>query len=465
MVGVGIAITPHVREIPGAMIEAADAAGLPLVRVPAGTPFRKVTSYVSGALASRDMHRLRRSMALQQRLLEILVAEQDVDAFVGRLGELLGVTTVLLGADGRVVACSPEVVPGDADQGVLDQAWQAYRGIVRQGMPRSVMSVAGRNIAFREIHAGGLVEHVLVAVHPPNSLIPEFADASLSFVQRLLEMELATTQNAAQLRRRTRARLLEMLLGRRGGEAELAERLLHHGIEVSDEWRLVALQVEAGEGAPVVTVGSALAAVDAILEERLIPFVSCPDGDRVLVLSPLGPPPDDAAGVRRLTAEIAGVLQARLRAGRVAAGVSEPMTGAAAAPRAAGQAKLALGHALEDAAAGVAVLAFDDLGLAHRLLDSLPEPVLEQLARAVLGELRSADRERDSDLVHTLTAYLERGCSVAETAADLYVHRNTLRKRLARIEACTGLDLGTTQGRVEAYLSAQAEAMLERRRA
>jgi purine catabolism regulator len=44
MVGVGVAIMPHVRDIPGVMLDAADEEGLPLIRVPEGTPFRRVTS-------------------------------------------------------------------------------------------------------------------------------------------------------------------------------------------------------------------------------------------------------------------------------------------------------------------------------------------------------------------------------------------------------------------------------------
>lgn len=481
MVGVGVAITPHVREIPAAMVAAADAAGLPLLRVPPETPFRRVTGYVSNALASRDMHRLRRSVALQQRLLDVLVAEQDVGGFIARLGELLGVTTVLLGADGGVVARSAEVVPGDADEGLLREAWTAYRAIVRAGMPRSVMSLAGRSVAFRQVQLGGSVVNLLLAVYPPNSLIAESSDAALSFVQRLLEMELAATRNAAVLRRRTRARLLEMLLEGRGVEAELAERLLQHGIEAAAEWRLAALQVQPA-GGPLAE--AVLPAADAVLEERLVPFVSCRDGDRVLVLTPFGPPPDDAAGVRRLAGEIGEAVRARLQAAAVAVGVSGPMSGTAAVSQAAGQARLALEHALRGRGpagvsgrsgpsvraprargsdADVSVAFFEDLGAGFEVLDALPEATLQRLAQRVHGKLRDVDRARGTRLAGTLLTFLEAGCSVADAAATLYVHRNTLRKRLARIEKLTGVALQSMDGRVEAYLSARAAELLERR--
>ncbi len=461
MVGMAVAITPHVIEVPREAVVAAQEVGLPLLRIPPETPFRKVTSYVFNALASRDMHRLRRSVALQQRLLDVLVDEQGVEGLVGRLGELLGVTTVLLGADGGLVARSAEVVPGDADQKVVDEAWAAYRAILRQGVPRSVLTVAGRNVAFRQVRLAGSVVYVLFAIYPPGTLISEFPDASLSFVQRLLEMELAATENAAVLRRRTRARLLEMLLGQKGAAAELAARLLHHGIEASEQWRIAAIEVVGGGGRGSSCAGDVvLAAVDEVLEGRLVPFVSCREDPKVLVMAQLGPPPDDAAGARRLMSEIVEAVGERLRADRMAVGLSGPTTGVTAVPRAAGQAKLALERAVADARPPVSVVAFDELGLALELLDQLSDGDLARLVRRVLGRLRAADGGRDGSLVSTVTAYLAHGCSVAETAAALYVHRNTLRKRLARIERLTGVTLTTTGGRVEAYLSVQAAQIL-----
>jgi DNA-binding PucR family transcriptional regulator len=44
------------------------------------------------------------------------------------------------------------------------------------------------------------------------------------------------------------------------------------------------------------------------------------------------------------------------------------------------------------------------------------------------------------------------------------VHRNTLRKRLARIERLLGVDLATVGGRVEAYLGVRARDVLSTRR-
>ena len=137
MVGVGVAIMPHVREIPAAMLDAADEQGLPLIRVPEGTPFRQITSYVFNALASRDMHRLRRSVALQKHLLDTLLAEQTPSGLVRRLGQLIEADMVLL--DGRGALVGGTVPRGPTSEKLTEEAWAEYQRVLGAGVPRSVI--------------------------------------------------------------------------------------------------------------------------------------------------------------------------------------------------------------------------------------------------------------------------------------------------------------------------------------
>ena len=55
--------------------------------------------------------------------------------------------------------------------------------------------------------------------------------------------------------------------------------------------------------------------------------------------------------------------------------------------------------------------------------------------------LMDYDRRRRSQLVATLEQYLRDRRSIATTARALYIHPNTLRQRLDRIEKLSGLDL------------------------
>jgi DNA-binding PucR family transcriptional regulator len=58
-----------------------------------------------------------------------------------------------------------------------------------------------------------------------------------------------------------------------------------------------------------------------------------------------------------------------------------------------------------------------------------------------VSELAAHDRRRRTALLDTLEAYLARRRSVADAARELYIHPNTLRQRLGRIERVTGLQL------------------------
>lgn len=469
MVGVGVAIQPYLTEIPPVMVAAAEREQFPLLRVPECTPFREITGYVFNALSSRDMHRLRRSVALQKQLLEVLLAEEDPNGLVRRVGELLRASMLLFSAAGRVVVESAG--PGERpspDFGL--QAWAAYRAVAQGDAPRSVLDVQGRHVAFREVRDHGAVEQVLMAAYPEGSLISEFADEALTFAQRLLEVETVTGRNVSMLRRRTRAGLLEMLMHGRGVGSELTERINYHGIDPSEPWRVCAFAVGTPEGSRVDhpsvadTVASALlGTMDRLLEQGDVPFLSRQSRGQVLVLAPLGGD-DEADAVARAVTGLADAAAARLQTARVDVGYSAALSGLDLVPRAVGQARLALQRAVQREGCGPSVVAFGDLGGRYRVLDSLSDEQLGELERAVVGRLVTADLTGSGDLLRTLETFLACDGSAVATAAALYVHRNTLRKRIERIEQVLGVDLSSAGGRVEAYLGVRARDVLATRR-
>jgi DNA-binding PucR family transcriptional regulator len=77
------------------------------------------------------------------------------------------------------------------------------------------------------------------------------------------------------------------------------------------------------------------------------------------------------------------------------------------------------------------------------------EPMLEGLARSrealpfreLVGRVEAYDREHGSDLMRTLRAYFAANANASRAADMLYLHRNSVPYRLARIEKLTGLDL------------------------
>ncbi len=80
----------------------------------------------------------------------------------------------------------------------------------------------------------------------------------------------------------------------------------------------------------------------------------------------------------------------------------------------------------------------DDMGA---MLEELSQSRdLEPFVRLV-EPLVAYDQERGSDLIRTLKVYLAAGANASEAADRLFLHRNSLLYRLARIGELTDLDL------------------------
>jgi sugar diacid utilization regulator len=85
--------------------------------------------------------------------------------------------------------------------------------------------------------------------------------------------------------------------------------------------------------------------------------------------------------------------------------------------------------------------AYDELGFYHLVDAAHSVGAADEYVRQWLGALIDYDAAKNSDLVHTLSHYLECGGNYDESAAALHVHRSTLRYRLGRIADLTGSDL------------------------
>ena len=83
---------------------------------------------------------------------------------------------------------------------------------------------------------------------------------------------------------------------------------------------------------------------------------------------------------------------------------------------------------------------FSDLGMV-RLLYNTDRQELDDFYRENLGELAKYDQELGYDLTGTLKSYLVHSCDLKRTAQALFLHPNTLRYRLKKIEELLEIDL------------------------
>jgi purine catabolism regulator len=99
---------------------------------------------------------------------------------------------------------------------------------------------------------------------------------------------------------------------------------------------------------------------------------------------------------------------------------------------------------------------FADLGT-YRLLLSMTEPdALRAFADSTLDPLDAYDRDHGGELVISLRAFLEHNARWETAAAQLFVHRHTLRYRMRKVEELTGRDLNSSFDRMEFWLALRA---------
>jgi GAF domain-containing protein len=121
-------------------------------------------------------------------------------------------------------------------------------------------------------------------------------------------------------------------------------------------------------------------------------------------------------------------------------GLSDAERGAASARRRMREAADAARIARSLAAGGGAV-SYERLGAYRYLVNlELDEAPRDRYGQAVAA-LIDYDRDRNARLVDTLERYLAERCSVAASARALYIHPNTVRQRLERIQQITKLEL------------------------
>jgi len=175
------------------------------------------------------------------------------------------------------------------------------------------------------------------------------------------------------------------------------------------------------------------------------------DGVRVHAILPGVPADRIEPGLRAMCAEVV-TLAARRTGGRVQAGIGAPTSsGLAGVPGSRAEADRVLDTMPADTDTDVAALV--DLR-AEILLDA----TLDLLAAApdvrdpAVTRLVAHDAEHGSDLAESVLTWLDAHGDVRAAAQRLTVHPNTLRHRLRRATAVSGLALGDPRARLVAHL-------------
>ncbi|WP_425826076.1 helix-turn-helix domain-containing protein [Streptomyces fractus] len=428
-----VAGTADVGALPEPLADACTRHGLTLLTVADDVSFAALTETVLAALGGG--HRRAPSVNLHRGLVASMAAGAGAEGLIDVFARATGVWCAVLSATGAPRAGS---VPSVSERHLA----RAHHDALGAGGFPAVRSVPGvgeltlfpvQSPAARRPPAG-----YLAASGDYRDWAPGVADAAWE-VCALLALDGVATQERRRIEARFLREAVDLLTDGRE-EAAASSRLTSLGLVLDAPLSAVYVRTIGGP------YGAELAAtvLEDVADRRAGCSVPIPvEGGAYLLLVP-GDDHDTSGAAQRLAPLLAD--------GHAAMGTGGPATGAAGLRRALEEGR----NALRVAALGTGTVRTADsdaLSSYELLLAAVPDDVRRFYRDRLIGVVERYDTEHGSDLLGTLTAFLDASGSWQRCADQLHVHVNTLRYRLRRVEELTGHSLATLRDRVDFCLA------------
>lgn len=383
---------PIFPEVPATMLEAAEAAGLPIVELRHVVPFVGVMQEINSLLVSESVEQLQRG----DQASHAMAAEL---AHGGGLDQLLAVLAGRTGASVRLVS------PSGLTLGAAGASPQGGGSVTTVDVPVRGVLAARLELEVPDGGDGGLAR---VAGERSVDIL------GLALLQRMPPglKELAGIELMRAISSGTQAWQLQQL-----GPAS--------GFPMNGA---VAAVVIRSTGA-----GHLRSEVDALLRECVPHSASYASSAELIALASLG----DGPAARVALMDSLGGLDlptgSALAVGPLGSGIEE-------APWSLAEARRTLDLAL----VGGGVVDAEAFAVERLAAEHLDPATREGFVQRQLGAVVEHDRVRRSELLRTLTVWLDTGCNTAQAARELHLERQSMHHRLQRIfELCGGDPRGT----------------------
>ncbi|MFF1463431.1 PucR family transcriptional regulator [Streptomyces sp. NPDC058330] len=436
--GLGFAVGVTYDEVPAALVDAAEEAGLPLLEVPRRTPFIAISKAVSAAIAADQYRAVTAGFEAQRELTRAALVGEGPAGLITRLAAQVDGWAALYDTSGAVVAVAPDWAARRAGRLTGD-----VRRLGDRAAPAS--AVVGGPEDRVELQSLGTGRHArgALAVGTGASLGTAERYAVHSAVA-LLTLTTARSRSLQGAEQRLGAAVLQMLLAGQPDHARTVAGDLY-GALLDAPFRL--LLAEASDTELLTETMEAAAARSG---ETLL---MVPEGDRVVVLATDGGAAVAACAAYAQAQDDRPAREPGKDDTDVAVGLSAP-AGPVAASFAYKQAEQALSVARRR---GRALVEHEELATGS-VLPLLADDAVRAFADGMLRPLQEHDAKGRGDLVASLRAWLSRHGQWDAAAADLGVHRHTLRYRMRRVEEILGRSLDDPDVRMELWLALKATA-------
>ncbi|MGH2406608.1 MAG: PucR family transcriptional regulator ligand-binding domain-containing protein [Candidatus Limnocylindrales bacterium] len=443
LAGLAIKPTRYIEAIPPAMIEAADHLGFPLLELPPETSFNDVITGVLSVILDRQAVRLRRSASIRDRFMRIVLSGGGLSRIAEALAESVGHPVLIADPGGLLLARSSRAesaagmaLPPGLAVGIPRTTEEGGRPeVVHIGIGAQQLAATVQPIRVGADRYGAVV--VLGELSPARDEDLE----ALEYSATVAALRQVQARAVSEADRRFQAVCLEELVtGHVSDRSVVLEWAVEFGWDLSVPRAVLVAELESDSGprrpataAPENATQRRHRLAEAarlVLGRGAIVWERSTEVAALIAAGPHG-----AAGLEEAAAEV----QAEVRRSQPGALVSIGIGRAVDDPL-----RLRESHAEARQARAIgtwkqgpgAIASFESLGL-DRLLMSASEVERDGFVGATLGPLLDHDRQHGTVLVDTLGRWLA-DRNGARAARDLFVHYNTLKNRLERIEALIG---------------------------
>jgi purine catabolism regulator len=431
--GLGVGLGFSLEKMPKALITAATQLDFPLFEVPFPVPFIAITEAIFTRILAEQFETLQRAVEAEHVLTRAVLEGKGVEGIAESLAAVTKGWTLLLDLHGQPLAATSR-----AAQLRAERVWSELQESRPESTSFSITLVdRGHHIWVQPVGAAGRVEAFLAVGKPeqPSQLDRIVAGHALS----LFAIELAKSRAVADAQRRLQGDFFDELAKGEMGAADAQRGLGRFGFT-----RGTKLVVAAMEGSEPERL--AFAATDHLSRAGGGFLVSAHElGVNVLV------PAEPAADLAELVKALGEKVGNEVRAG----------SGSAVAPADVGRSLREAKYALQVCRLeGWPQAGFADLGT-YRLLLSMADPdALRAFADSMLAPLDTYDHDHNGELIGSLQAFLQHNARWETAAADLFVHRHTLRYRMRKVAELTGRDLDNSFDRMEFWLALRARDLM-----
>lgn len=457
LAGLGVKLDEYLSEVPGAVLDIANAASFPVVVIPRTAPLDDVLSQAFETIVNRQAAALAKRQEIHETFLGVALTGGGLAKLVDQLGVILPrADIVICDITGHQLAANA-AAGRLAERGFRDASGLVDTSRLIAGVHEDEESAD--RWAVGVIRAGSMQHGFVLAVGGPDGLPAAVAGPAVEQAALVAALEITRDLAVLAVEQQFASNALHDLVT--CAPAGMDDAIARAARFQWDLQRPLAVLVarhgdggEPGDDSPrsrkPATVRSLELWTSAIRARDAHAAVAGFATELVAVVGA----EDPVALARKIQADISAATR-----GSYSVGVSQVSAGPRDIPRLYEEARVALqiGRRLSGSDA---VTGFGGLGV-YRLISSVSQGELQAYVRDTLGPVLDLPEPGRSDLLKTLAVLLDTRFNIAESARELHYHYNTMRYRVGKLERLLGAFAEDAQAALRIGVALQILRMYE----